>query len=316
VTTRNAAFLPRFQALCERYGFKPTWLTNYEMACCPVFHEFGRDVVQRGAGEIGMHLHAWNSPPIVPLTDDDLSRQPYLIEFPPTVMRDKIARLTELLESTFGCKMLSHRAGRWALDRTYARLLIEAGYRVDCSVTPHVSWAAFRGADCGSGGCDFSQFPTQPYFLDPDRIDRPGSSPLLELPMTIRPRRRWLASFVSASGQRQPVGPRTAHPSRSPLGRLLRYLFPPLNWLRPDGRNLRPMLQLVRQVQAEHAPYAQFMLHSSELMPGGSPRFPTARRIERLYAHLEQLFEAATHVFRGRTLGEFWDEFAKPDVQG
>ena len=90
VATRNAAYLPRFQALCERYGFKPTWLTNHEMACCPVFCEFGQDVLQRGEGEIGMHLHAWNSPPIVPLSDDDLSRQPSLIEFPPSVMRDKV----------------------------------------------------------------------------------------------------------------------------------------------------------------------------------------------------------------------------------
>ena len=32
ISTENAKFLPRFQELCERYKFKPTWLTNYEMA--------------------------------------------------------------------------------------------------------------------------------------------------------------------------------------------------------------------------------------------------------------------------------------------
>ena len=35
IETRNAAFLPRFQALCEEFAFKPTWLTNYEMAMSP-----------------------------------------------------------------------------------------------------------------------------------------------------------------------------------------------------------------------------------------------------------------------------------------
>ena len=45
-------------------------------------------------------------------------------------------------------------------------------------------------------------------------------------------------------------------------------------------------------------------------MPGGSPRFPTPRRIERLYEHLEQLFEAASAAFRGMTLAEFYGEFA------
>ena len=33
ITTQNTRFLPRFQALCEKYSFKPVWLTNYEMAC-------------------------------------------------------------------------------------------------------------------------------------------------------------------------------------------------------------------------------------------------------------------------------------------
>ena len=32
VTTENARYLPRFQDLCRKHGFKPTYLTNYEMA--------------------------------------------------------------------------------------------------------------------------------------------------------------------------------------------------------------------------------------------------------------------------------------------
>src|ERR1700675_1374261 len=82
ITTRNAQYLPRFQSLCERFGFKPVYLTNYEMATSDAFVEFGRDVLARGTGEIGMHLHAWNSPPLVPLTRDDFHYQPYLIEYP------------------------------------------------------------------------------------------------------------------------------------------------------------------------------------------------------------------------------------------
>ena len=40
-TTKNAQFLPRFQMLCERYGFKPVYLTTYNMAKNPFFVEFG-----------------------------------------------------------------------------------------------------------------------------------------------------------------------------------------------------------------------------------------------------------------------------------
>ena len=80
ITTENAKYLPRFQAVCEKYGFKPVYLTNYEMAIDPFFIEFGQDVIARGTAEIGMHLHAWNSPPETPLTDNDWRYKPYLIE--------------------------------------------------------------------------------------------------------------------------------------------------------------------------------------------------------------------------------------------
>lgn len=136
MTCENARFLPRFQALCERFGQRPTYLTSYEMATSPAYVDFARDVLARKTGEVGMHLHAWNSPPIEPLTADDNAHHPYLIDYPDAVMRDKIAFITGLLEDTFGVKMISHRAGRWAMDGRYARLLVEFGYRVDCSVTP------------------------------------------------------------------------------------------------------------------------------------------------------------------------------------
>ena len=48
INTENARYLPRFQALCEKYGLKPTYLTNWEMANCPVFREFGQDIIRRG----------------------------------------------------------------------------------------------------------------------------------------------------------------------------------------------------------------------------------------------------------------------------
>lgn len=52
IKTENARYLARFQALCERFGFKPVWLTNYEMAIEPVFIEFarGRDRPRSGRG--------------------------------------------------------------------------------------------------------------------------------------------------------------------------------------------------------------------------------------------------------------------------
>jgi hypothetical protein len=294
IAVENARYLPRFQALCEKYGFKPVWLTNYEMAESPAFIEFARDVLRRGAGEVGMHLHAWNSPPEVELTDDDCRHQPYLYEYPEPAMREKIRRMTDLLEERFGRKMVSHRAGRWGFNAVYARLLVEHGYRVDCSVTPHLSWAEHLGDPRGRGGPDFTSFPETPYFLDLDRIDRPGVSPLLEVPVSVIPR----------AGQ---VG----NLSYNLIRRAYRRFFPPLWQMVPRDRRLafRGMHKILDHALANRWPCVELATHSSELMPGGSPFFPDDKSIERLYGRLEILFAAAAKNFQGMTLEEFYQSF-------
>ncbi|HYT37499.1 MAG TPA: hypothetical protein VEL49_09995 [Ktedonobacteraceae bacterium] len=287
VTTRNAEYLPRFQALCEKYGLKPTYLTSWEMVYSPAFRELGRDLLARRTGEIGMHLHAWNSPPLAPLTADDDRYQPFLIDYPEDQMREKVKVLTSELEDTFEVTMVSHRAGRWSFNETYARILVDHGYRVDCSVTPHVSWASILGDPNGNGGTDFSRFPDTAYFVDLNDIRRPGGSPLLELPMTI----------VPPSYQGVPAG----------------RFFPSCLWLRPTRRNRKTLLYILSIARQEQRSYVEFMLHSSELMPGGSPTFPSRESIEALYDALEALFTAAQDVFEGYTLSDYYVHLA-PEI--
>lgn len=298
VKTENSRFLPRFQSLCEHYGLKPTYLTNYEMATCERFVEFARDAISRGTAEVGMHLHAWNSPP---LTDEGgRAGMPYLIEYPEPVMTQKVSFMTGVLEERFGVKMVSHRAGRWAFNEAYACILLDHGYRVDCSVTPHVSWREVKGFVDGPGGTDYRNFPGEPYFIDPRDISRSGGSNLLEVPMTITADRSPLGRSARAAGR---LGPRL-------LRKAGERLFPAASWFRPNGRNLGTMLKLLRD--RSRSPYIEFMLHSSELMPGGSPTFPDERSIDRLYDHLEQLFAEARGHYHGATLGEFRDRFDDP----
>ena len=65
ILLRKIRIFTRFQQLCERFQFKPVWLTNYEMAIDEAYIEFAQDVIARNTGEIGMHLHAWNSPQLL-----------------------------------------------------------------------------------------------------------------------------------------------------------------------------------------------------------------------------------------------------------
>jgi len=284
-TTQNARFLPRFQALCERYAFKPTYLTNHEMAKDAAFAEMARDALARGTAEIGMHMHCWDTPPIEPLGALDWLDQPYATEFSALVIDRKAEFMTRLLEDGFETKITSHRAGRWGFGAAYARSLVRLGYEVDCSVTPGVTWTRHPGLSGGRGGVDYRNFPAESYWLDLDDISRPGSSALLEAPMSI-------------VVQKRPLW-------REAARRLLGKTDPRMIWLRPEPGNLSDLLEIAERKRHENADYLQFTLHSSEFMPGGSPSFPTEQSIEALYRDLEILFEQVARDFAGAGLTDY-----------
>lgn len=282
-TTRNARFLPRFQALCEKNGLRPTYLVDYDMARDDDFRRFGRSVISAGTAEIGMHLHAWSTPPFFPL--DNRGLKPYLVEYTEEAIAAKIDSATDAIIEAFGVRPSSHRAGRWAFDERYLRVLESRGYLVDCSVTP---FAPLKPSSASSAykPRGFESFPTRAYFMDRDDISRPGGSAVLELPMTVRRPGGIAASALSA------LSPRAT-----------RKIFP-LSWFRPDGTNLQSLLDLARRAEAR-GEYLEFMIHSSELMPEGSPSFPDAASVERLYSDLETLFSAVHGSFECMTLREY-----------
>jgi hypothetical protein len=288
-TTKNSIFLWRFQKLCEEFGLRATYLTDYEMARCKDFQELGRNVIRCNAGEIGMHLHAWDTPPIVSLTGKDELCRPFLIEYPDQVIKEKVRFMTELLEDTFGIRPVSHRAGRWAFDERYARTLVEQGYRVDCSVTPGVSWVSGGSRPAGVRGSDYRLFRSDPYWVNLTDINVDGEPRLLEVPVTIFRGRNWSR-----------VRPQI-------IRRALRRYSPEHLWLRPNRWNSKYLLEAAERVIEEGRPHAELMLHSSELMPGGSPTFKSKADVERLYRDLRLLFSRVAGRFEAATLSEFHD---------
>ena len=291
VSTENAAQVERFQSLCEQHGVRPTYFVDYDMARDERFVKVGRDVLKRSVAEIGMHLHAWNTPPRHSLGSEGPS---YLYEYPVPVMREKICTVTRTLGETFGVKPVSHRAGRWGLNADYARLLAQEGYTADSSVTPWMSWVNSPGVSEGSCGPDFRHFPSTPYLLDLDRIDRPGQSSLMEIPATVH-LRRWSLRNAAKMGLRRLGVTR---------GRVARAAYD-YEWFRAAEMTTERLLRMVHTSYHSGAEHMMFSLHSSELMAGGSPSFPTQDSIERLYEMLGVLFEAAARLCRPMTVQEF-----------
>ena len=220
-------------------------------------------------------------------------------------MREKIKVMTAKLEDVFGRKMVSHRAGRWSFNEMYARILVENGYLADCSVTPHVSWRFCKGDPARNGGSDFSEFPESAYFVDLKNIRQPGDSPLLEVPMTI----------IRTREYPRPIPAIRRSVSGSFYGTILmRRLFPDHAWLMPNGRNGASMLELIETSISQSRPYIEMAIHSSELMPGGSPTFATEASIEKLYCDLEIAFLGDARFICGMHSVGIWEDIRVADI--
>jgi hypothetical protein len=294
ITTRNSRYLPRFQELCAAYGYKPVYLVNYEMAQDDFFTLFALNGLAKNACEIGIHPHPWNNPPTYelpnPYSDYGL---PYLIEYPEPVMRKKFDFLYKVLKNKLQTEIVAHRAGRWATNQEYFDILIDYGIKIDCSVTPHVSWKRSKGFSGGSKGSDYSASPEAPYYVQRSH----EAKTLLEIPVTIR--KPWHFSAIPWTA------PKPFHP-RSFLSGVKKAVFDAPVWLRPNGHNLPEMFALMEYMQKSDSDYLMFMLHSSELMPSGSPRFRTDESIERLYDDLKTIFDKIAGHYTGTTLKEYF----------
>ncbi len=288
ITTYNTNYLQRFQRLCDEFGFLPVWLSNWEMIHDPSFVDFLKKNIALNHCELGMHLHAWNNPPIYELPFDEHSGQPYLIEYPLEIMEKKIAVITNEMKRIFGICPITHRAGRWAINEDYFRLLYKYGYKVDCSITPGIDWRLSPGQTPGVKGIDY-------------RGETEGISEhqgILEIPLLTKKTNHFFASRKS---------------NENLLHCVLRGGYYAIKgkqiWLRPDGKNLQEMLYLADYMSKSKHEYLMFMLHSSELMPGGSPTFKAKQDIERLYKDLRILFNKISKEFEGITLEQFYSKY-------
>ena len=276
ITTENTLYIPRFQELCEAFGFKPVYLTNYEMAMDDRWVQYSAQKAAEGKCEIGMHLHAWNTPPEYAL-EARFGGNAYITEYPPEIIDRKVETTMQLLQDRYQIPVVSHRSGRWATNEAYFESLARHGIRVDCSVTPELDLSPLPGCSCNCGN-DYRKAPKGVYQIHPD---------ILEVPMTTR---------------------RIRHCTEGSWKHRVKTLLKGEDfWLRPIRNCVEPMKMLTQKViREEGGTYLEFMIHSSELMPGGSPYFRDAAAVEQLYKILEDYFTYISHLgYEGETLKAF-----------
>lgn len=306
ITTENVLFIRRFQDLCERFGYRPTWLTDEPILQDSRFVQALGSSVAAGEAEIGAHLHPWSCAPFPGDVLPDQREQIYPHELTEAEFRAKMERIVGLIARGFGTAPVSYRAGRWGFVGAHIPWLLDLGISVDCSVTPHISWQRYPGRRGGSGGIDFRGAPTVPYWLDPGDILRPGTGQMLELPLTVS----YLRGPFGSPGL-QEVGDRLRY---TPLGKVLQRVGWTAIPFRPwPGRSTETLLGFLAEGERTNRPYLMLMFHSSELMPGGSPYNPDESSVERMYLQLELLFDA----LRSRGVaGSTVRQFAQPYLDG
>jgi hypothetical protein len=252
----------RLHPLFRRLGAAPTYLLSPELlrdAAC----------VDQLAGldgcEIGTHLHGELAPPEAFEPDVTSAVQR---DYPPDVEEAKLVWLTDTFRASFGRAPSSFRAGRFGIGPSTLGVLERLGYAVDSSVTPFVDWSGV------SRGLTFAGAPTQPYHPDARDPARPGASPLVEVPVTIRP---------SAFARIPIVGKRAE-----------------ARWLRPTRNDARELVAIARDAiddarrsRPDSPVVLNAMFHNVEVVAGASPYAATDQAARRIVDRLAALLEFA-----------------------
>lgn len=280
ITTENANFIPRFQEMCEGFGFKPVYLVNYEMANNDFLMDYLKKKQKEGVCEIGTHLHSWNSPP-----EHELERKfegnPYITEYPEQIVYEKIDFMTKLIESKVGIRPVVHRAGRWASSDCMFDILSELGYIADCSVVSGCNMLNYPGKTV-SYGFDYRTYPNEAYLVKDN---------LIEIPMTVKHIQHTLAG-------------------KSIKNRAKNLIVGKDRWLRPAISTVKEMKLNIDERVENGSDYAEFMIHSTELMPGGSPYFKNSRDVEREYKDMRTIFTYAVQCgFEGIAMRDYAKKF-------
>jgi hypothetical protein len=275
-TFENIIALPRLHERFVKYGARPTYLVTYPVVATPAAAEVVAGLQSRGDCEIGAHHHAWETPPCAPA---DVHRHGYASSLPVDQFERQLQRLTEAIESTVGRPPVSYRSGRFGFSAAHVSALERLGYRVESSVAPLFD-------ESHKGGPDFVGATLRPYYLAYDDARVPGSSSVLEVPVSAALSRRVPAWVERAYAKA---------PSPYVTKRVLRALrLARMIWLRPSYSSLDDMRALARRIERESIGVLNVLFHSSEAIVGGSPYNRSEAELDGFFDTLESFLAFAT----------------------
>jgi peptidoglycan/xylan/chitin deacetylase (PgdA/CDA1 family) len=280
----NLYALPRLHALFARHAIRPTYVVTYPVVKDERSAEVLRGLKAGGDCEIGAHHHAWETPPC---SAEDVARHPYA--------------LTDAIAAAIGDRPVSYRSGRFGFSAAHVYALERQGYQVESSVAPLFYEAHKQGPD-------FVEAPLTPYYLAYDSATRPGTSNVLEIPVSAAMNRRMPKRL-------QHLYARAPRPYTTK--RILRKLgIAHVRWLRPSYSSFEDMVGLARDLARRGEPVLNLLFHSSEAIVGGSPYNRTREELGAFLGRLERFFAFARQELGAvpATFSEFKRAYTAPGV--
>ncbi|WP_088190036.1 polysaccharide deacetylase family protein, partial [Sphingobium sp. Z007] len=240
------AGMARGQAYFAAAGVKPIYVTDYPVIDSDAAATMMGQWISDGAADIGAHLHPWVNPPHV---EDVNAANSYVGFLPEAVERAKLEALCQRIEARFGRRPIAYRAGRYGVGPNSARLLEEAGFRLDSSVRSRFDYSHQHGPD-------FRGLPQHPYWAGPTRL-------LIELPLSTA-----FAGLLRGGGERLYRAAQAIGPLAGALSRARMFSRIPLT---PEGVPLQEAIAAIDALMEEGVRVLNFSFHSPTLEPGHTP---------------------------------------------
>ncbi|MDX3909753.1 MAG: polysaccharide deacetylase family protein [Sphingobium sp.] len=277
----SVAAMTRGQKWFSQAGVKPVYVADYpvidDLAASSALAQW----MDEGTADVGAHLHPWVNPPHVEQVSVPNS---YVGFLPEAVEKAKLEALCARFEAAFGKRPAAYRAGRYGVGPNSARLLEQAGFRLDSSVRSLFDYSAQQGPA-------FYGLPVDPYWAGPERK-------LVELPLS--------TVFV---GRLRGIGPqlfRAAEGIELLTGGLSRAGLLSRVPLTPEGVSAGDAICAIDALIEDGVRVLNFSFHSPTLEPGHTPYVRDAADLEGFYRWWGQILE---HLAKRSVLPASLDEF-------
>lgn len=277
--TEHLKSVPRFQALCEEHGVKPSYLVDFPITEDPFGVELLGGYASAGKAEIGVQLHPWVNPPF----DEQVSVfNSYACNLPEPLERAKLSHLHAAIVSRFGVTPDAYRAGRYGAGPNTPSILADLGVAIDSSVRSRFDYS-------DQGGPDYTHHPVNPYWIE--------RGTLLELPVTTV-----FGGAMRAAGNVVFAEWFGSQAARSVLARsnMLERIA-----LTPEGIPIEKAIVGIELALAEGVRIINLSFHSPSLAVGHTPYIRDEAQLKQLYAWFEGVFaHLAASGVRPTTMAE------------